>query len=38
MTTLRRLDGSVGREPLFGIAATRRIEAEAARGAPPGTR
>ena len=29
MSTIRRLDASVGREPLFGVAATRRIEAEA---------
>ena len=30
VSTLRRVDGAAGREPLFGVAATRRIEAEAA--------
>ena len=34
VTTIRRVDGSTGREPLFGVAATRRIEAEALRDAP----
>ena len=34
VTTIRRVDGSAGREPLFGVAATRRIEAEALRDAP----
>ena len=33
MSTIRRLDASSGREPLFGVAATRRIEAEALRDA-----
>ena len=28
LSTLRRVDGVSGREPLFGIAATRRIESE----------
>ncbi|MEO5883305.1 MAG: NAD(P)H-hydrate dehydratase [Caldimonas sp.] len=35
MSTIRRLDASTGREPLFGVAATRRIEAEARRDASP---
>jgi len=34
VSTLRRVDASTGREPLFGVAATRRIEAEALRDAP----
>jgi hydroxyethylthiazole kinase-like uncharacterized protein yjeF len=37
MSTIRRLDASGGREPLFGVAATRRIEAEALRAVPPFT-
>lgn len=28
VSTLRRIDGATGREPLFGVAATRRIEAQ----------
>ncbi len=34
MTTVRRLGSGVGREPLFGIASTRRIEREAATALP----
>ena len=34
MSTIHRVDASTGREPLFGVAATRRIEAEALRDAP----
>ena len=34
MSTLRRADASIAREPLFGVAATRRIEAEALQGSP----
>jgi len=37
MTTLRRLDARASREPLFGVAATRRIEAEALHSAAPFT-
>ena len=37
MSELRRLDSRVGREPLFGIAATRRIETDAADGLLPST-
>ena len=35
MSTIRRLDARAGREPLFGVAASRRIEAEALRAAAP---
>ncbi|HEY5324279.1 MAG TPA: NAD(P)H-hydrate dehydratase [Caldimonas sp.] len=34
MSTIRRVDASSGREPLFGVAATRRIEAQGLRDAP----
>jgi hydroxyethylthiazole kinase-like uncharacterized protein yjeF len=37
MSAIRRLDAWCGREPLFGVVATRRIEAEALRSAPPFT-
>ena len=33
MSTLRRVDASTAREPLFGVAATRRIEADGLRDA-----
>jgi hypothetical protein len=34
VSTIRRVDASSGREPLFGVAATRRIEADGLRDAP----
>ena len=34
MKTIRRAGAQVAREPLFGVASTRRIEAEAVRGSP----
>jgi hydroxyethylthiazole kinase-like uncharacterized protein yjeF len=34
MNTIRRLDSQVGREPLAGVAATRRIEIDAAKSLP----
>ena len=34
MSTLRRAGASIAREPLFGVAAIRRIEAEALQGSP----
>jgi len=34
MSTIRRVDASIGREPLFSVASTRRIEAAALRTAP----
>jgi hydroxyethylthiazole kinase-like uncharacterized protein yjeF len=35
MSTIRRLDAATRREPLFGVAGTRRIEADALAEAPP---
>ncbi len=35
MNTIRRIDSRIAKEPLFGVAATRRIEAEAIRELPP---
>ena len=35
LSTLRRACGTIGREPLFGVAATRRIESEGRGGGAP---
>jgi len=35
MSTIRRSDAALAREPLFSVASTRRIEAAALRAAPP---
>ena len=37
MSPIRRIDASAARQPLFGLAATRRIEASAAAGIAPFT-
>ena len=37
MSDIERIDSSVGRRPLHGIAATRRLEAEALAAVPPFT-
>ena len=35
MSTIRRIDSKIGREPLFDVAGTRRIEMEATRDSGP---